>query len=85
MFLIPGNNELDSPKGPGRLKCFHIAPESCGTPFSLKANANFNHKVEEKKKETLPRSSIEHEVCETGKDREVIMFERVYCKGDGEG
>ena len=85
IFVI-GNNQLDPKKLPaGRLKCFHIASESSGTPFALKANANFNKKVDAQKKDELAKSSIEDEVCETGKDREVIAFERVYCKGDGDG
>jgi len=85
IFVI-GNNELDPKKlSAGRLKCFHITSESNPTPFFLKANANFNKKVDEQKKDELAKSSIEDEVCETGRDREVIVFERVYCKGNGEG
>ena len=69
----------------GRLKCFHISSESNSTPFALKANANFDKKVVAKKADEDTKATIEDEVCETGKEREVVIFEHVYLKGDGDG
>ena len=84
-IFVFSNHALDPNKlTAGRLRCFHINSFSHATPYDLTANACFDKMVEEKRADELAMAVIEDKVCTTGKKREVLVLEHVYCKVDDE-
>ena len=81
-IIVMGNAPLDPHKlSSWRLLCYYITGKNSSTPYTIKFQKGFANKVVEKAKIEEEMAEIAEQEADTGKPREVVIFDRLYCQG----